>query len=397
MRIQKTRLFWWWGLIFIGGCFISLNESSTTNHGIRNLPYIRFDYKIFLLAVLMFVLLATISKKAITQQKMKVDVVFLLLVFRIVLVFLPSLYVTEHYYWGNIVCYIVAAVVYFIVINRGILLENILPFAKVFAAITFVQCIILFFSSPVPYTDTLYKYYFVAPSGASNYLGCVMVVAFAILFFTHKGKKKWLWFLIGLVGVFFTKSRTSLFTYILIPILFVIVTTVRSGAISSKVLRRVGAVIVCGFLGLVLINGQIGTMLSELLDSFVRGFTSSGSDITSGRIDQFANQFLSGTNHPFLGVGFTFGNSYGSMHNFILESFYVNGFVGLIVQIALLIIILKYTKNQNKKIGWILLTIFMLSSFEKFLFTAVGEFVLWSIVGMVYNEKRLFDSIEQAS
>lgn len=295
---------------------------------------------------------------------------------------------TEDYYWGNIISYVIAPIVYFIVINRNFHMENILPFTKVFFIIAVAQCIILFVNSPVPYTDVLYKYYFVSPAGASNYLGCIMVIVFTTIFYANKEKKKWIWFLIGLVGIFLTKSRTSLFAYILVPCIDAFVTAIKKGTISVKALRRVGIMsIIFLLLGMVFAGGEIGETLKELIDSFIRGFTSSGSDITSGRMDQFVNQLLNVAKYPLFGAGFTFGASYGSMHNFILESFYVSGIAGLLVQVALLMNISKYLKYQNKKMGWILLTVFMVALFEKVLFTVIGEFVLWSFVGIIYNEK----------
>lgn len=73
---EKVNVSWWWGFIIIGVCFISQNESSTTNRGIRDLPYIQFDYKIYLIAVLMLVLLGTVLKLFVTRRNIKVDSIF---------------------------------------------------------------------------------------------------------------------------------------------------------------------------------------------------------------------------------------------------------------------------------------------------------------------------------
>ncbi len=389
MNERKVKLSWWWGFIVIGECFIASNTSSTSNHGIRDLPYFEYNFLFVIIAVLMVVLVGTFFQKAINNRNIRFDAVLMLLILRIVLTLIPAVYMKEQYYWGNIACYVVAAIVYLIIINREVYIENILPFVKAFAAVSVLQCIVLFLSSPVPYTDTLYKYYFVSPAGASNFLGCIMVVAFEIIYFTDKGKKKWFWFILGLVGIFLTKSRTSLFTYILVPCMFAFVALVKQGTISVKVLRRTIIVLLTFFVfALVFAGGQIGAIFGELLDSFVRGFTSSGADITSGRVDQFVNQFLNAAKYPLFGAGFTFGDSYGSMHNFILESFYVSGIAGLFIQISLLYNISKYVKGQSKKLGWILIAVFMVSLLEKILFTSIGEFFLWTLVGVIYNEKN---------
>lgn len=388
MKENRLNLSWWWGFIIIGECFISSNVGSTTNRGIRDLPYWEFDFKIVLLAILMIMFFGTILQKGISNRNIMVDNISLLLLARIALSFIPSLYMAEQYYWGNIISYAVAPIVYLIIINRKIRLKSILPFVKVFAIVSTTQCVVLFISSPVPYTDTLYKYYFVSPVGASNYLGCIMVIAFTVILYCNSGKRKWFWFLLGLVGIFFTKSRTSLFTYILIPCLDAFITVVKKGTISAKAMQRTCIVgLLFLVLGIVFAGGQIGSTIQELVDSMIRGFTSSGSDFTSGRVDQFINQLLIASKYPLFGAGFTFGDSYGSMHNFILESFYVSGIFGLFVQIALLVYIYKCVKSPNKKMGWILIAAFMVSLFEKVLFTTIGEFILWSLVGIIYNEK----------
>ena len=316
-----------------------------------------------------------------------IDNVFILLLLRAALTFIPSMYMQEQYYWGNVISYVVAPVVYLIVINRRITLKSIMPFLKAFAIVSTIQCLILFISSPVPYTDVLYKYYFVSPSGASNYLACIMAIVFVTIFYGDNNKRKWLWYFIGFLGIFFTKSRTGSFAYVLVPCIYAILNVGKKGTISVKATRRACIVVLAALtLGGVFFRGQIGSALRELVDSLMRGFTMIGSDITSGRIDQFFNQLMIALKYPLFGAGFTFTYSIGSMHNFILESFYVSGIFGLIIQIALLVYIAQYVKAQKKNYGALLFLIFTVSFFEKVLFTTTGEFVLWSLVGIIYNE-----------
>lgn len=382
----------WWGSILIGECFIASNASSTTNHGIRNLPYIQFDYKLIIILLLLCAYVGTIYRIIIARKRICLDSITLFLFLRVIFVIIPALYINKHYYWGNLLSYIIAPIVYFLVLNRKILTKDLLPFFKFFSIITGIQCLWLFITSPVPYSDSLYKGLFVSPAGASNYLASAMVISFIFVFYSKNSNKR-IWYIIGLISIFFTKSRTSLFAYILVPSIDRFVTFIKCRRISSKSLFHFGEIfLLCVFLISFFYGSRIMGTINNLISSFVLGFSTTGADITSGRIDQFLVQFYSACDYFLFGSGFSFDDSQGAMHNFLLESFYVSGFVGLIIQVILLRTIYKYIKQQNKNMGWIMLAIFMIASFEKVLFTILGEFILWSLVGVMHNENKVYNT-----
>lgn len=382
----------WWGCILIGECFIASNATSTTNYGIRNLPYIQFDYKLIVIFLLLCVCVGTIYRIIIARKSICLDIIPLLLFLRVIFVMIPALYINKHYYWGNLLSYIIAPIVYFLILNRKILIKDLLPFFKCFSVITGIQCLWLFITSPVPYSDPLYKAFFVSPAGASNYLASAMVISFIFVFYSKNSKKR-IWYIIGLISIFFTKSRTSLFTYILVPVIDKFVTFIKCRRVSSKSLIIFGGILLlCVFLISFFYGSIIMGTISNLISSFVLGFSTTGADITSGRIDQFLVQFYNACDYFLFGSGFSFGDSQGAMHNFLLESFFVSGFVGFIIQVFLLRTIYKYIEQQNKNMGWVMLAIFMVASFEKVLFTISGEFILWSLVGVIYNENKIYNT-----
>lgn len=396
MDIARKQRNYFIPAIILIATFITNNESVRT-HAEIIVPHINGNALLLIVLILSVAFTYSVFLAAWRNKPAKVDFIMILLFIRILALFIPTLW-SHQYAWGNIIAYFISFLTYFIFKTQKITIDEIYGYIKLLTVILIVQALVLFIQSPVRYGDTLYKYYFVAPIGASNYFAAVLSILLFIVFFKESGTRRLLWISMGVVALFLTKSRSALILLICAIIYNLAINALKGKKITLRHIYTIVMFVIFVLAILIVFKEKFSFYMQQFLSGYTQSYTGASflDTLSSGRITLLIYYIKASAEHVLLGNGLAFSTAIGSPHNVIVEILYVNGIVGIGINMAILLQVYGCSKkNSNfisKSLFRIALYIIILALIEKVLFTSFGEFLFWAIVGCLCCEHKLADN-----
>lgn len=316
---------------------ICAESEALTNNGVV-IPFVRMNQAYPLLVVTFLGVVYTLLKKYI-----KVDDITLLLIGRIILCFLPTLfYDMPSSYIGNFAVSCFPLLIYIFFLNCDIDIEKGTCILLWFGLVIAIQCIWAYLEIQqngfATYNDLFYKNYFVIPIGATNNISAILLPLMIIGDQTIDSRKyRIIYVLFLLFALCLCKSRTGLIMAVLYLIVKLFIKERGKHATLKKVL-------IC-FLPLIILVVTInlmGTSIWNSIYSLMLGYSSAEDGINSllsGRIGVFENVIENIKDHPIFGNGVTYEKlGFVRSHNVFLQILYENGIIGLLGFITFLTI-----------------------------------------------------------
>ena len=373
-------------LIMLVFLFFSSSHHELTNAGQR-IWHISGSQSILCLAILSCTFLFTLF-----FMDLRGDIILVLLVIRVLIMF-PTIIICKDQAWGNYLFYYIAIVSYLVCRTMRLTLNDLYPYIKLSLVIMMVQSFYLFISSPVSYSDSLYKYFFVAPMGASNAFATKLApIALFVIMKERNAREKLFWTVLSFLSLFCTKSRTALFTFIVVGAIYFL----KDHKITKKSFFTILTIVIATLLLFMLIRRDI----TNYLKAFFYGFSDLNSSnidfdkIFSGRFSMLKEDIICILNHPIAGNGFAYTNARASVHNIVLELLFVGGaaelFVNCLCVVKIQTVAKKFSGNRNDIIILyrILVFIVMEAMFEKVLLTMATDFLFWTFAGCLVSESE---------
>lgn len=368
-----------------------------TNVGDKNLPYLKvmvIDFHYNTLLVFILVLICFLLR----QQK--VDVIFMLLLFRAFLLIIPIFYNSKPltynlgYYITNLnICFLYIAyknnsrwdkkgMNILILFGIGIVCEVIYTVAN------------LEYNWLYPY----YKAFLGIPLGKSNTISCILLPIYLIVdlnLVKFEIKKKVIVQAILGCGLVLTKSRSALLVIVVFYLLKLILNSKRK--IDRKRFRIFLVSIGILFIMFLIYSERIIEYLGSFIFgnfnflteySFYNRISSDRGTVVLRVLDDIGTHFLLGNGVDYSRVGNVFA------HNVLVDVVYQSGIVGGLLYVSAVIIALKRlyknTKNHEDMNLLILLPICILlqALMEPGLLLFPVDFIFWLIIGLG-NQKEL--------
>lgn len=330
---------------------------------------------------------------SVIHKKFTLDLILMLLLARIPLVLITTLYIEEMpNFYGYLLTTLLCAISYYIARNC---VDDPLKLKKIVLILYLWLCfqtMLESYLSPVSYFEDTYFYKndLIIPIGGSNAIATRIIPCFAFCFCCYKNKwHKFLMTVVLFITLGLTKSRSG----ILAAIVVLAILLVWKGNINIKKICQMTCVLfVSGLLLLFLISKtQIGQYV----------FYNNGSTIFNrlNRWDQAVDLFLK---YPLFGTGYLSQAAEINPHNWIISILARGGIIGCILAIVILFLILSRLKGKYKNDiirGSICFAVAMLIQglAEITLFTSTHDFFFWFFIGLAMRQSRIVGEIGEDS
>ena len=230
----------------------------------------------------------------------------------------------------------------------------------------------------------------------SQRFGFVYLMAIAILFHRLYDKDRMNMLVLFslsvlILGLFLTLSRSSILSFIIMAILFLLTNIFQKSTYQLKTILISIMFVSSASLAVFFLLPEVPTFFVQTLINplFNAELISAASDVGSSegiRIFRIREVLNYVSNYPILGSGFLgiwaiSETGSGSAHNQLLDTLLRVGMIGFFAYLALGIMILKYLLNFHKPLFWGLLGILVYGLFHETFKESQGAFILAFLIG----------------
>nr|WP_317363431.1 O-antigen ligase family protein [uncultured Blautia sp.] len=330
---------------------------------------------------------------SVIHKKFTLDLILMLLLARIPLVLITTLYIEEMpNFYGYLLTTLLCAISYYIARNC---VDDPLKLKRIVLILYLWLCfqtMLESYLSPVSYFEDTYFYKndLIIPIGGSNAIATRVIPCFAFCFCCYKNKwHKFLMTVVLFITLGLTKSRSG----ILAAIVVLAILLVWKGNINIKKICQM--ICVLFFSGLLLLFLISKTKVGQYV------FYNNGSTIFNrlNRWDQAVDLFLK---YPLFGTGYLSQAAEINPHNWIVSILARGGIIGCMLAIVILFLILSRLKGKYKNDiirGSICFAVAMLIQglAEITLFTSTHDFFFWFFIGLAMRQSRVVGEIGEDS
>lgn len=404
MFLLKSKIFY---LYVISILFLFAFTSSTTNSLI--VAYIKLPIDTYFIAFTVIVIIA-LAYFVMSFKTLYIDVITILLYFRMVIYLIPVAFGLFSDSWGNYILVIADLLIYFIASQNNFLNYNkIVRLLYLFALVISVQVIITFIdiNNIVNYFSIAYKSLMIIPIGASNFIACIIIpITIATIAKTGINKKNLLFFVVLFTSIVLIKSRGAFLIVSMFGV-YSLFTIYKEFIRHNKILKLLFVTMIIGMSVLVITQNIIPNgkqQITLVLDGYSsimneqRGLNT----LSSGRIDIFSETFDSIIQSPLWGHGASYQLGQVRSHNIILDILYQSGILGLFLFLSILYNwfskVRKY-KNKDEFINfsyWFCMVVLIQSLFEINLINSIAtDFLFFTILGLSMSKINNHISIKE--
>lgn len=338
-------------------------------------PFISLKVSIVMFAVTMFGLLLVV-----TNKKIKLDTILLILLVRLLLYFIPMIYMKESFALGTALAVFQCFIVYFIGLNLKIDFSGYIKILILVSLFIICEEVYVLINRGITIFSPSLKYYMVLPLGRYNYITCFLLPIYFLVDSYYKSKRakvvllKLAYMLLILFGILATGSKLSLLIFV--------------GYIFMKSIRMIKKNFILAFLGV----SFIIVFLIANGSMFSKYFTTA---TFAPRLNVYYEGIHLFLKHPILGRGAVPYQIYDavSAHNFILEALIQTGIIGAILYLAVLILVIKIFRSiKDKKLKRVSLTfligVLVQGLAEPALFGLCFDTFFWLCIGFLVGQSR---------
>lgn len=319
----------------------------------------------------------------------KIDLICILLFLRMVWCIIPLTYMEDISNFSSYFPVIMITFLsYFIAIQLNLdnfeVVNNIIIGFGVILALQVIATALLI---DVNYLDLQYKYYMRIPIAASNVIAAYLNPCF---FLSYKLKNKYtlskifIILILG-IGIILTKSRGGILVWIITLIIYQLVLENR-----KKYIRKLGFILISTIILIMILQNDV---VQQLIRGYSTGQIITLNSLSSGRLEIYVDELDRWLNHPIMGNGIMYNQSFAGAHNFLIELLVQSGIVGFLLYVIPLTIILKnaYSNLKDKYVaGYIVFIIATLlhGLIELNIFNYSTDVIFWFVCGLVMKKSR---------
>jgi O-antigen ligase len=361
--------------------------------------------RIYIIVAILF--LTTIVIGIISLKRYYIDVILILLYFRMLINLIPMLSGDYQHFWGNYLLIVADFFIYFIASQNSIHdFNKIIKIIYIYALIICAQVVVTYFhiGSIVNYFNLAYKSLMIVPIGASNYITCIILpILIALVGSSSLKNRNFLFLSILLVGIVLAKSRGA-FIILIVFIIFALLEIFMKNIKHRKVINLIFMSLLLFGISIVLIQKVIpdyNMQLSELINGYssIMNGEKGINSLSSGRVEIFNDTFSNFVESPIWGHGPSYSDDKSRSHNIVLDLLYQSGILGTLAFLLIIIYwfnkINKYRKNDEsiKFSYWFCITMLIQSLVEINLLSAIGsDFLFFTIMGLSVARIRDFNT-----
>ena len=254
-----------------------------------------------------------------------------------------------------------------------------------------LQVIATAFLIDVNYIALDYKYYMRIPIAASNVIAAYLTPCL-FLSYKYMGKntlKKCIVLCILLIGIILTKSRGGILVGIITLIMYQLMIENK-----KKYLKKMGFILI-GII--ILLIALQNVKIQQILRGYSSGQQISLNSLSSGRLSIYLNELKRWLEHPILGNGVVYNESFTGAHNFLIDLLVQSGIGGFLLYIIPLVIIIKNMCNHlnNKCISGFFVfiaAILLHGLIEVNIFNYSTDIILWFICGAAMRKINMLNA-----
>lgn len=376
-------------LFLICFCIMMLfgfNEELTENSAVYKniiIPHINMNITIALAILSFSAIIACIILK-----KNKIDLITLLLIFRIPLYCIPIIYITGEFKIGVFYAIFQCVFSYYIGYNSKERFNSIVKILFLYSIAIAIEEFYVLFANNISIFSSNLKWYMVLPMGKSNYISCILLPVYVLVSRFHNDNKIFcfLYTMFIFLAILASGSKLALLLFI-----FYIIYQGFKKFISTKYFKK--KKVLLGLLEFIIIILLIITLSSKYYNGFlsiIMKFTNN--NIFENRLLVYKDIFNLILEHIFFGRSAYMYKAFDAVkaHNFILESLIQTGLIGTILFGIILVNVFKRIKNiSDSKIKYAIIgfiIIYLIQGLaEPNLFGAASDAFFWVMIGIAIS------------
>lgn len=405
---DKMIILFWCLFLLIRLFVVDSDNLSASYKSALIVPYIDANNSFIVILLSVIVILFLLLK-----NRFNVDNNIVLFVSRIVLYFIPCLYVTGDFKFGVAIAMCQTVFAYYIGINYSGKIDYIIK-ALIFASVILgVQIIAVLALRKISVFDTQeIKYFMRLPMGQTNALGAFIVITYIVVdtFYANIHKKiKYIYFLFLLICLCATGTRSGILVLFLYYF-YKFIKFIKNGEkLDRTKLNRISLLFVIFCIVAIFVTIKYGNKVVAMINRFTLEGMSSARFKVYAEVIEYIKQY------PIFGRSAYYYYAFDAVkaHNFVLESLIQTGIIGTVLYLLLLkkvySAVSRIKDKKIKKTFKIFIIFYLIHGLvEPNLFSVTLDTFFWLFAGigvgyyyrqnkkMVYQRKNLELPVKKA-